>query len=51
MSKNADGLHIPTEEQIEALDQHLAQDAGPGDYQPTPEQEAAYQARLRTAGQ
>lgn len=50
MAKNPDGLHIPTEEQIDALDEHLAEDAGPGDYQPTPEQQAAYEARLTGRG-
>lgn len=48
--KNEDGLHVPTEEQVKALEQHLEEDAGPGDYEPTPEQQAAYEARLKAAG-
>ena len=49
MAKNADGLHVPTEEQIATLERFIEEDAGPGDYQPTPEQAAAYDARLARA--
>ena len=49
MTKNADGLHIPTEAEIEVLERFIEEDMGSGDYQPTPEQKAAYEARLAGA--
>ena len=49
MVKNADGLHVPTEAEIEVLERFIEEDMGSGDYQPTPEQTAAYEARLAGA--
>lgn len=49
MAKDADGLHIQTPAELATQEEFAAAHGGPGDYVPTDEERAEYEAAQRAA--